>query len=118
MSAKPEKPCDTVARGGVGESGASSMLHYEVEAGRKQSMVLERTTSSLCPNTGAVAMLVVNGDVVAHGNITAEGSSIRAKANPGDHVIAIVHTIPLFNEIVCIRLGELSFELNACAPGA
>jgi len=39
---------------------------------------------------------------------------IRVKANPGDHVVAVVHTIPLFNGIVRIRLGELSFEWQEC----
>ena len=77
-------------------------------------MVVRNIKSSLCPNTGAVAMLVINGHVAAQGVITTVKSSIQANAKPGQHVIAIVHAIPLFNKIACIRLGELQFTLEQC----
>jgi len=72
--------------------------------------------SSLCPNTGAVAMLVVNGQPVAQGDMTDVGTSIEALVNTGDVVAAVIHTIPKFNDIVCIRLGELSVVLQECDP--
>jgi hypothetical protein len=108
--------CVAVAKGGVGESGASSFLLHKVKAKIQKLMVLKNVGSSLCPNTGAVAMLAVNGATVAHGNITKSGSSIQTPGTVkrGDVVVAIVHTIPLYNEIVCIRLGELSVELREC----
>ena len=108
--------CVTVAKGGVGESGASSFLLHKVTAKIQKLMVLKNVASSLCPNTGAVGMLVVNGTPVAHGNITKAGSSIQTPATvgSGDVVVAIVHTLPIFNEIVCIRLGELSVVLDEC----
>jgi len=108
--------CVAVANGGVGESGASSFLLYEVKAKIQKLMVLKNVKSSLCPNTGAVAMLVVNGIPVAHGNITKAGSSIQTPGTVkrGDVVVAIVHTIPLYNQIVCVRLGELDVELREC----
>jgi hypothetical protein len=113
-SSKVSSPCVEVAKGGVGESGASSMVTHEVSARIAKLMVLRTVESSLCPNTGAVAILSVNGNVQASGTITAVGSSIQAEAGPGDWVVGIVHTVPLFNDIHCIRLGELSYRLDEC----
>lgn len=114
MSDSKSGPCTPVGRGGVGESGASTLILHQVTGKIQKLMVLRTTESSLCGNTGAVALLVVNGKPVAYGNITAQGSSIQATANPGEWVAAIVHTVPLFNEIFCIRLGELSVQLDEC----
>jgi hypothetical protein len=106
--------CIAVGHGGVGESGASSFIAHKVTGKVQKLMVLRTTETSLCPNTGAVAVLVVNGKPKAHGNITDKGSSIQTTAKPGQWVAAIVHTVPLFNEIACIRLGELSVQLDQC----
>lgn len=107
-------PCVEVAAGGVGESGASSQVIHRIKGKISKLMVLRTTETSLCPNTGAVAILVVNGSIEAAGIITEEGSSIQAEARPGEWVIGIVHTFPLFNDVVCVRLGELSFRLDQC----
>ena len=114
MSENQKSPCIEVGRGGVGESGASHQLSHQVTGNIAKQMVLRTTETSLCPNTGAVGVLLVNGEPQALGNLTEEGSSIQAEANPGDWVVAIVHTVPLFNEIMCIRLGELCFRLDQC----
>jgi hypothetical protein len=108
--------CVAVAKGGVGQSGASSLLVHKVDAKLQKLMVLRNVESSLCPDTGAVAMLVVNGQPVAQGNITKVGSSIQTPdtVKSGDVVVAIVHTFPLFNGVVCIQLGELSVVLDEC----
>ena len=114
-SAKVAKgACKIVASGGVGESGATSLVYHRVTGRREIVMVVRNVGTTLCPNTGAVAVLVVNGVTVAHGVITDKKSSIQANARPGDYVIALVHAIPLFNEIACIRLGELEFTLEQC----
>ena len=102
----------TVAEGSVGEPGMTSMLHHRVKGGRKKLLVLSTVTSSLCGNTGVVALLVVNGAPEVHGTLTQLESTIQVEATPGDRVIAIAHAIPLYNEIQCIRLGELKFELS------
>lgn len=107
-------PCVAVGHGGVGESGASTFIAHQVTGKVQKLMVLRTTKTSLCPNTGAVALLVVNGKPKAYGNITANGSSIQATAKPGAWVAAIVHTVPLFNDIACIRLGELSVQFDQC----
>jgi hypothetical protein len=107
-------PCQVVGKGGVGESGATALVAHKVTGKTEIVMVVRNVASSLCPNTGAVAVLVVNGVPAAHGNITTVKHSIQASAKPGDLVIALVHAIPLFNEIACIRLGELDFTLEQC----
>ena len=106
--------CKGVAKGGVGESGASTLLTHVVGGPTSKMIVLRTIGSSLCPNTGAVGVLSVNGIPVASGALTANGSSIQTEAAPGSHVAAVVHTVPLFNGIACIRLGELDLQLDEC----
>ena len=114
MSDRGSGPCVAVGKGGVGESGASTLILYQVTGKIQKLMVLRTTETSLCPNTGAVALLVVDGVPMAYGDITAEGSSIQTTADPGQWVAAIVHTVPLFNDIACVRLGELYVQLDQC----
>ena len=102
-----------VAEGGVGESGSSLLLTHRAAGEKAKLYVLRTVKTSLCGNTGAVAMLLVNGEPAAHGVITNSGSSIQAEAKPGDHIVVVVHAIPLSNDIICVRLGELSVELSA-----
>ena len=106
--------CTVAGKGGVGESGATSMLYHRVTGKKEIVMVVRTVNTSLCPNTGAVAVLLVNGKSVAHAIITDLKSSIQTSAKPGDDVIALVHAFPLFNGIACIRLGELDFTLEQC----
>jgi hypothetical protein len=106
--------CKVVAKGGVGESGASLFLSHTVGGPISKFIVLRNVNTSLCPNTGAVGLLVVNGLPVASGELSAAGSAIHTEATAGAHVAAIVHTVPLFNGVVCIRLGELSVTLEEC----
>lgn len=100
-----------VGKGTVGESGPVETVKYTVKAKEKVRMTVRTTETSLCGNTGAFALLFVNGTLQASGSITDEGDSIQASAAPGDHIVAYVATHPIPNEIVCIRLGELHFNL-------
>ena len=106
--------CITVAKGGVGESGASALLTHTVGGPTSKIIVLRNVETSLCLNTWGVACLFVNGVPVASGNISVEGSSIQTEAAPGASIAAIVHAVPNFNRILCVRLGELSVNLNEC----
>jgi hypothetical protein len=112
---EPDAP-GPVAEGSVGERGPSTVLVHRVSSGPRRLMVLRTTRSSLCGNTGAVALLVVNGEPRVHRVLTEVGSSVEIEAGPRDRVVAIVHTIPLFNEIVCARLGRLDVVLEARDP--
>ena len=114
MTAITTSACVAVAKGGVGESGASTQLVHQVTCKISKLMVLKTVASTLCANTGAVGILIINGKPTVFGDITKPGSSIQAEAKPGDNVVAIIHTVPLFNDIACIRLGELNVVLNEC----
>jgi citrate lyase alpha subunit len=114
MTYSQSGPCIAVGKGSVGEPGPSASISHQVTGNTQKLMVLRTTDTSLCPDTGAVAVLVVNGNPVVNGNITALGSSIQTTADPGDWVDAIVHTVQLHNGIVCVRLGELSVQLDEC----
>lgn len=106
--------CKVVGTGGVGESGSSEMLTHQVKGTTEKIVVLRRGSSSLCPNTGAVGLLLVNGRIADQGIMTEEGASIQANARPSDQVVAIVYMFPLFNSIACVRLGELEVTLEEC----
>ena len=114
MTAITTRACVAVAKGSVGESGASSQLTHQVQGTIAKLMVLKTSSTNLCGNTGAIGILIVNGTPMAFGDLTQPGSSIQAEAQPGDNVVAIIHTVPLFNQINCIRLGELYVVLNEC----
>lgn len=107
-------PCIAVGKGGVGESGPSTLISHQVTGRIQKLMVLRTTDTSLCPDHGAVAVLVVNGSPAAQGNITAQGSSIQTTANPGEWVTALVYAVPLHNGISCVRLGQLNVQLDEC----
>ena len=107
---------EPVATGAVGESGPACQLVHRVAGDARRKAVLRHVRSSLCPNTGAVALLVVNGEPRVHGTLTAPESSIAVDVRPGDRVIAVVHTIPLFNGIECVRHGALHVALEVGAP--
>lgn len=106
--------CTTVGKGGVGESGASLMIHHVVGSGSEKMMVLRTVDTSLCGNTSVVAVLVINGIPTVSGVLTKNGDSIQSTAKPGDNVVVVIHTVPLFNDIVCVRLGQLDVELDEC----
>ncbi len=111
---KTGSACKVVGQGGVGESGSFELLTHSVDSPIQKIIVLRRGESSLCPNTGAVGILLVNGVVADQGILTAEAASIQTSVMPGDQVVAIVHSFPLFNSIACIRLGELNVTLEEC----
>lgn len=106
--------CLSVAKGGVGESGASELLTHTVNDPISKMLILRNIESSLCPNTWALASLFVNGVPVASGNVSSEGSSIQAEVAPGGSVAAVVHAVPNFSRVVCVRLGEASVSLEEC----
>ena len=109
--------CVEIASGGVGESGASSILvHQHEETTSEKIAVLRNVDLNFCPNTSAVGMLVINGQPTAQGDLTAIGSSLQSSVSSGDVVVAIIHTVPKFNDISCVRLGELSVVLLECDP--
>lgn len=62
-------------------------------------------------NTGAFALMFKNGYLAASGVITDDGASIQETAAPGDDIVVYVAMFPIPNEIICVRLGDLHFNL-------
>jgi hypothetical protein len=104
--------CKTIAKGSVGEPGPSARLEHTVGPENK-IMVLRTTSTSLCPNTGALAILATGG-TTASGDMARVGAAIQADAVAGSNVTALISTVPLSNGIVCVRLGELDVKLQEC----
>ncbi len=113
-NAKASGLCKVVGKGAVGEPGTSSFKYHKVSGKREVVMVVRTAKSNLCPSTGAVALLIVNGKPVSHGDVTQAKTSIQVSAKPGDHISAIVHTVDLHNDIKCVQLGQLEFTLEQC----
>lgn len=114
---EPKKPVgeEIVGTGCVGEcgetAGPSATIEYTVASGSNVLMIVKTVERGLCMDTGVYAFLFKNGKEVANGHINQKGDSIKTKAAPGDKIVAYALTYPLFNGIICIRLGELKFNL-------
>lgn len=95
-----------------GSVGTSATIEYTVESGSKKVlMIVKAVEVGLCRNTGVYAFLFKNGKEVANGRLANKDDSIQTKAEPGDKIVAYCTTYPLFNGIVCVRGGELKFDL-------
>ncbi|MFO0902229.1 MAG: hypothetical protein U0939_04470 [Pirellulales bacterium] len=106
--------CTTVAKGAVGESGASTLLVHRVASRTPKLAVLRVTESNLCPNTGVIGVLAVNGVPIAHDSLSKAKPTLQVEASDGDYVSACIYTVPLFNGVLCTRLGDLHFSLDEC----
>ena len=77
---------------------------------RKYCVVNE--SSSLCPNTNGFAFVLVDGVLVASGNITTVGSSIGFAAKCGSSIKVVATTFYIGGPIVCVWLGNLNYSLR------
>ena len=114
LASRASSLCQIVGEGGVGESGSTLLLTYQVTNSSGKLMVLRNIDSSLCPNQGVVGVIAINGHPEVTGNLGSVGSSIQVFAPAGAKVVACAHMIPLFNNITCVRLGNCSLQLDAC----
>lgn len=108
--------CHVVATGGVGESGTAALLIHRSNSIDDKVVVLRTVSSSLCGNQAVIASLIVDGVPVQTAILDRVGDSLRTTVKPGSDVVATLALIPRFNDIVCIRLGELQVELGECDP--
>lgn len=104
-------PGKVVGKGCVGECGSTATVEYNVAAPTHINMLVKTVESSLCGNTGALAFIFRNGEEVAHGRLTGPGAMLQAEAAPGDQIVVFALTYPIPNEIVCVRQGNLDFEV-------
>lgn len=104
-----------VAEGCVGECGSTAKIVYVVDNPNSSSVLVNlcllNAKSSLCPNTGAIAVIYVNNTAIKKVDITKVGSGTTFTAKNKDVVTVVVSTYPINNGIICVRLGELIFDL-------
>lgn len=106
--------CAPIVSGSVGMSGSFCVLTQTVTGPTAKMIKLVTTQTSLCPNTGANAQLLLNNASVASGEITNPQTTLQTEAQPGDQVTAVISTYPRNNGVVCVQLGELHVELQEC----
>lgn len=102
-----------VGKGILGEEGKTVTIEYNFEPEIKiaRLMIVKTVKTDLCANTGAFAFLFINGQEVSNGSITELNSSIQAEAKPGDKIAVFATLYPQFNDIACVRLGNLNLNL-------
>jgi len=99
----------------LGACGDPATISYPVlctsAAQRAVYFCVRNEASSLCPNTGAIAKVYVNGSLVASGDITAVGSSVNFTAHCGSTVKVVTSTYYIGGS-VCVWLGQVTVGLR------
>ncbi len=106
-----QSPGKIVEKGSVGERGNTATVEHKLKTKIAKFIIVRNVETSLCGNTGAFAFLFKNGQEVSNGSITELGSTMLLEAAPEDQVAVFVTLYPLFNDIQCIRLGDLNFNV-------
>lgn len=100
------------AKGRVGESADTSILHIRNERGHTIRAVIRVTAQDLCPSYGAFGTLLVGSEPRISGvNLNDNKMLLEATADAGQDVVLVVHLIRISDE-TCIRLGQTEFELD------
>ena len=99
----------------LGACGSPSEINYTYgpicEAKVKKFCVVNES-SSLCPDTDGVVVILVDGVFVASGNITAVGSHVGFEAECGSDIKVIASTVYVGGSTVCVWQGELNYSLR------
>lgn len=104
-----------VAESCVGACGNPGELSYTVPipcSSLSVPLCLSNISSNLCPSHRAIARILVNGQFVAQGDITAVGSNISFSAPCGANVKVVVYAFDVVPGVVCVQLGDLKFALS------
>ncbi len=122
-SAAPECGATIVLQGCVGDNVIDPTCVSEYEAthtvtaddvdaspGNVARFCLVTVSSSLCPNTSAVATVTRNGGAAQATHLNG-GRQIRLNAREGDTLRVVVEQVSRHNGVQCILQGDLQFEL-------
>lgn len=104
-----------VATNCVGACGSPSEINYSVSppcVAKWRKYCVVNDNSSLCPDHNALAIVLVDGVVVASGNITTVGSSIGFTAKCGSDIKVIATTYYVGGGTICVWLGNLNYSLR------
>lgn len=105
-----------VAKGCVGECGNPAIIAYSFGPNCYQyvrNMCVTNEGGNLCPSHDATAYVVINGQLVASGDITNAGSTVSFTANCGDQIKVYVIAQQNLTGSLCVKLGNLGFALRS-----
>jgi len=104
-----------VATNCVGACGSPTEINYTVSqpcVAKWRKYCVTNDASSLCPDHNAFAIVLVDGAIVASGNITSVGSSIGFTAKCGSNIKVIATTFYVGGGISCVWLGNVTYSLR------
>ena len=104
-----------VATNCVGACGSPTEINYTISqpcAAKWRKYCVTNDASSLCPDHNAFAFVLVDGVLVASGNITTVGSSIGFQAKCGSTIKVVATTYYVGGPIVCVWLGNVTYSLR------
>ncbi|MEM9548587.1 MAG: hypothetical protein AAGA77_21555 [Bacteroidota bacterium] len=99
----------------VGACGSPTEINYTVSQpciAKVRKYCVTNDASSLCPDHNAFVVVLVDGVLVASGNITAVGSSVGFKAKCGSDIKVIATTFFVGGGISCVWLGNVTYSLR------
>ena len=99
--------------GSVGEASETCVLQLQNNTSETKTVVIHVRASSLCRSHGAFACLVVGAESRASlVDLNDSRMHVTTDAKAGEHVVLVVNVIGLNNQVRCMRLGEIAFELE------
>jgi hypothetical protein len=110
----PDQACKEIQSSRIGQASSNLAITHQVPSGQEKILVTKLNRNTLCPNTGVLATLLVNGKIATQVVLEGENASLLCNAKPGDVVVAVASLCPLMNPIACIELGEALVILNEC----
>ncbi len=104
-----------VATNCVGACGSPTEINYTVPTpcvAKWKKYCVVNESSNLCADHNAFAVVLVDGNLVASGNITTVGSSLQFSAKCGSSIKVIATTFYVGGTISCVWLGNLNYSLR------
>lgn len=106
-------PVSMETKGMVGELADTCILQARNDSAEVKQATVSVTRRALCPSHAAFATFIVDGDAIA-ANVDLNDSRMKlvSEVGAGGHAVLIVRLVELHNGTMCIRLGEIMFELE------
>jgi hypothetical protein len=106
--------CKEIRSSLIGQATSSQVMTHQVPNGQEKIIVLRCERNHLCPNTGVLTTLLVNGKIATQGILESLTDAIQCNAIPGDIVVAVATLYPLMNSVRCVELGNATVTLSEC----
>lgn len=106
--------CKKIGSSLIGQATSNQVATYQVPSGQEKLIVLRCERNNLCPNTGVLTTLLLNGKIATQGILESLTDTIQCNATPGDSVVAVASLYPLMNSARCMELGDALVTLSEC----